>query len=223
MRWKVSGDVNKEYSDFLNGNIDAISQLPEETLSSEETAEYYSEQTVPDMLGMLFNCNHEALKDARVRQALSIAADRRHISTDILGGVYLPADDFTDLLKDPTVTAASSDDRSLLSAKESSADKKESLEKAAKLLREAGYKADLQDPEKEEGSQDPDIPAKSENAGGSKETAKSENAGESKETAKSEKTKKSEKSEKEKDFPVLTCMAQEDTTASEIAQYLAAE
>ena len=220
VRWKVSGDANEEYSDFLNGNIDAISQLPEETLSTGEAAEYYSEQTVPDMLGMLFNCNHEALKDARVRQALSIAADRRHISANILGGVYLPADDFTDILKD---SANLSDDRSLLSEKESSADKKKSLEKAAKLLREAGYKAGLQDPEKEEGSQDPDLPAKSENAGGSKETAKSENAGESKETAKSEKTKKSEKSEKEKDFPVLTCMAQEDTTASEIAQYLAAE
>ena len=178
VRWKVSGDANEEYSDFLNGNIDAISQLPEETLSTGEAAEYYSEQTVPDMLGMLFNCNHEALKDARVRQALSIAADRRHISANILGGVYL---------------------------------KKKSLEKAAKLLREAGYKAELQDPEKKEGSQDPDHPEKS------------ENAGESKETAKSEKTKKSEKSEKEKDFPVLTCMAQEDTTASEIAQYLAAE
>ena len=208
VRWKVSGDANEEYSDFLNGNIDAISQLPEETLSTGEAAEYYSEQTVPDMLGMLFNCNHEALKDARVRQALSIAADRRHISTDILGGVYLPADDFTDILKD---SANLSDDRSLLSEKESSADKKKSLEKAAKLLREAGYKAELQDPEKKEGSQDPDHPEKS------------ENAGESKETAKSEKTKKSEKSEKEKDFPVLTCMAQEDTTASEIAQYLAAE
>ena len=205
VRWKVSGDVNKEYSDFLNGNIDAISQLPEETLSSEETAEYYSEQTVPDMLGMLFNCNHEALKDARVRQALSIAADRRHISTDILGGVYLPADDFTDLLKDPTVSAVSSDDRSLLSAKESSADKKESLEKAAKLLREAGYKADLQDSEKTENAQ------------------KSQNAEKTKNAEKSDAHKNAEKAKKEKDFPVLTCMAQEDSTASEIAQYLAAE
>ena len=205
VRWKVSGDVNKEYSDFLNGNIDAISQLPEETLSSEETAEYYSEQTVPDMLGMLFNCNHEALKDARVRQALSIAADRRHISTDILGGVYLPADDFTDLLKDPTVSAVSSDDRSLLSAKESSADKKESLEKAAKLLREAGYKADLQDSEKTENTQ------------------KSQNVEKTKNSEKSDAHKNAEKAKKEKDFPVLTCMAQEDSTASEIAQYLAAE
>ena len=205
VRWKVSGDVNKEYSDFLNGNIEAISQLPEETLSSEETAEYYSEQTVPDMLGMLFNCNHEALKDARVRQALSIVADRRHISTDILGGVYLPADDFTDLLKDPTASAVSSDDRSLLSAKESSADKKESLEKAAKLLREAGYKADLQDSEKTENAQ------------------KSQNAEKTKNAEKSDAHKNAEKAKKEKDFPVLTCMAQEDSTASEIAQYLAAE
>ena len=202
VRWKVSGDANEEYSDFLNGNIDAISQLPEETLSTGEAAEYYSEQTVPDMLGMLFNCNHEALKDARVRQALSIAADRRHISANILGGVYLPADDFTDILKD---SANLSDDRSLLSAKESSADKKESLEKAAKLLREAGYKADLQDSEKTENAR------------------KSQNSEKTKNSEKSDAHKNAEKAKKEKDFPVLTCMAQEDSTASEIAQYLAAE
>lgn len=194
VRWKVSGDVNEEYSDFLNGDIDAIAQLPAETLSSGEAAEYYSEQTVPDMLGILFNCNHEALKDARVRQALSIAADRRHISLEILGGVYLPTDDFTDILTD---SAGSSDGGSLFSADQgsagkgsadkrsadkASADKKKNLEKAEKLLREAGYKTGLQDQEKKENS---------------------------------------EKQGKEKEFPALTCLAQKDSTASEIARFLA--
>ena len=166
VRWKVSGDVNEEYSDFLNGDIDAVAQLPVETHPSGEIAVFYREQAVPDMLGMLFNCDHKALKDSRVRRALSAATDRGRISTEILGGTYQPTDDFTDLLGDAGESAAAG------------ARGDQGLKEAVKLLREAGYKTGLQD---------------------------------------------QADSKKGKDFPVLTCMAQEDSTSSAIAQFLAAE
>ena len=96
VRWKVSGDSNEEYSDFLNGGIDAIAQIPEEEeeeLKSSEVLADYQTQVTPETLGIFFNCDREALQDPQVRRALTAAIDSRFIAEDILDNVYAPADD----------------------------------------------------------------------------------------------------------------------------------
>ena len=50
-----------------------------------------SSQTLPDTIGILFNCDQKALKDSRVRSALSMAVDREYIASEILSGVYEPS------------------------------------------------------------------------------------------------------------------------------------
>ena len=137
VHWIVSGDVNEEYSGFLNGQMDAISTLPAEeeadlTLlqmekedrdseadgsekteaaaeadrpgSAQEAADdgkagitgpaetevFYRVQNIPDVLGIFFNCRHEALQDTHVRRALSLAADRTYIASELLDNVYTP-------------------------------------------------------------------------------------------------------------------------------------
>ena len=86
VRWKTSGDINEEYSDFLNGEIEAVAEIPEG-----ETPEY-QERVVSDTLGILFNCRSEALEDPLVRSAMAAAIDRDFISSEILGDNYVPAD-----------------------------------------------------------------------------------------------------------------------------------
>ena len=120
VRWKTSGDANEEYSDFLNGEIEAVAEIPEG-----ETPEY-QERVVADTLGILFNCRSEALEDPLVRSAMAAAIDRDFISSEILSDAYVPADV-------SNMTAFSTSEP----AKEENA-KAGDMEDAQKLLKEAG-------------------------------------------------------------------------------------
>ena len=121
VHWIVDGDVNKEYSDLLNGDFDAVSTLPQEEgvtkaqdmpsnqnvsgiqdtaaaavqndSAALDTTDVSDSRTTPDTIGILFNCGQEALQDSRVRRALSMAVDRQYIASEILGGVYEPSSD----------------------------------------------------------------------------------------------------------------------------------
>ena len=90
VHWILDGDINEEYSDFLNGGIDAISAIPEEEERLLETEKLIQQKTLPDTMGICFNCRHEVLGDARVRRALSMAVDRTFIASTVLQDVYLP-------------------------------------------------------------------------------------------------------------------------------------
>ena len=59
--------------------------------TSPEISAVMSSQTLPDTIGILFNCDQKALKDSRVRSALSMAVDREYIASEILSGVYEPS------------------------------------------------------------------------------------------------------------------------------------
>ncbi|MDO5133974.1 MAG: ABC transporter substrate-binding protein, partial [Eubacteriales bacterium] len=221
--WKYEGDSNREYSDLLNGEIDAIAEIPAEietgtqafftaetagsektgsgkpTVSAAETAgsegtvtetgmrayfagtaeenaesdsaPVYQTQIVPDLLGILFNCNNEALGDMRVRRALSLAVDRAYLVSVILDGMYAPAEDFTGILTG-SAAAKTEDAESTKDASDGSGETERtgSFAEAKKLLEEAGYAA-------------------------------SHGAGE--------------------EFPVLTCIADENGAAFLAAEYLA--
>lgn len=119
VHWIVSGDINEEYSDFLNGDIDAISAIPEEEERLLETENMIHRKNLPDTMGICFNCRHQVLSDSRVRRALSLAVDRTFIAETILQDVYQPeAGD----------------------GKSEDGDLKEHTHEAKELLEEAGYK-----------------------------------------------------------------------------------
>ena len=120
--WTVSGDVNEEYSDFLNGGIDAISAVPGEEEKQLDADGLLQKKSIPDTMGICFNCRNEALSDARVRRALSLVCDRTFIASTILQDVYLPE------------VPEGGD------GEEKQGDMQNHLSEAKKLLKDAGYK-----------------------------------------------------------------------------------
>ncbi len=118
VHWIVDGDINEDYSDYLNGDLDAISEIPEEEERLLESENLIHRKNLPDTMGICFNCRHEVLGDARVRKALSLAVDRAFIASTILEDVYQPE---------------SGDGLS------SQGDVEDHIPQAKKLLEEAGY------------------------------------------------------------------------------------
>lgn len=150
VHWMVGGDINQQYSDLLNGRIDAVSAIPrEEESEAEKEAEKNAEdtgeqadvstdflrQTTGETMGLIFNCRQEALQDPRVRKALSLAADRELIASIILDGLYVPAAELADA--GPMMTAAPAENDA---PQDADAQLSGDLEAAAALLEEAGHK-----------------------------------------------------------------------------------
>lgn len=119
VHWILDGDINEDYSDYLNGDLDAISGIPEEEERLLESENLIQRKNLPDTMGIYFNCRHDVLGDARVRRALSMAVDRTFIATTILQDVYQPE---------------SGDGRS------DRGDVEDHIPEAKELLEEAGYK-----------------------------------------------------------------------------------
>lgn len=118
VRWTVSGDINQEYSDFLNGEIDAISNIPAEEERMFRIEGGIQNRSLPDTMGICFNCRHEVLSDPLVRRALSLSIDREFIASTILQDAFLPE---------------GSDGQG------DSGDVESHVHRAGKLLEEAGY------------------------------------------------------------------------------------
>ena len=101
--------------------------------AARDTTTVSDSRTTPDTIGILFNCEQEALQDSRVRRALSMALDREYIASEVLGGVYEPSSDqdfYGNLLGNGESGESVEQDSGL---------EKDQLEEAKKLLKEAGY------------------------------------------------------------------------------------
>ena len=101
--------------------------------TARDTTTVSDSRTTPDTIGILFNCEQEALQDSRVRRALSMALDREYIASEVLGGVYEPSSDqdyYGNLLGNGESGESVEQDSGL---------EKDQLEEAKKLLKEAGY------------------------------------------------------------------------------------
>lgn len=121
VHWIVSGDINQDYSDFLNGEIDAVSAIPEEEEEILKSENLIQRRNFSDTIGVCFNCRHEVLADAKVRRALSLAVDRSFIASTILQDIYQPQSGVGD---------SGNEDKGI----------KDNIPEAKKLLKEAGYK-----------------------------------------------------------------------------------
>ena len=87
-------DQNAAFSAYESGDALMIKDIPTQEIT---TLQKRSDYHLDPQLGTYFidlNNNLEEFKDARVRQALSLALDRKYISETITAGTYTPASGF---------------------------------------------------------------------------------------------------------------------------------
>lgn len=87
-------DANAAYSAYNAGEVMFIKDVPTEEIPKlRENPEFH----VEPLLGTYYislNLNRDYFKDVKVRQALSLALDRRYIADTIMQGTYTPAKNF---------------------------------------------------------------------------------------------------------------------------------
>ena len=87
-------DSNAAYSAYQTGEVLMIKDVPTEEIPSlEGNADFF----VDPIIGTYYislNLNRDAFKDAKVRQALSLAIDRDYVANTLMQGTYSPASNF---------------------------------------------------------------------------------------------------------------------------------
>ena len=84
-------DPNAAYSAYQTGEALLIKDVPTEEIASlDGNAEFYISPTLGTYY-LSVNTQRDAFKDPRVRQALSLAIDRKYVADAIMGGVYTAA------------------------------------------------------------------------------------------------------------------------------------
>lgn len=139
--WHLIEDANASYSAYQNGNLAMIKDVPTEEIPSLEGNSEFHVEPIMGTYYVNFNTKKAPFDDARVREALSLAIDRDYVANTIMQGTYSPATNF--------VGPGVSDEAEGSSFEEVTREKygdffdvenyEADLEKAKKLLAEAGY------------------------------------------------------------------------------------
>ena len=132
-------DQNAAFSAYESGDALMIKDIPTQEITTlKERADYH----LDPMLGTYYldlNNTLDEFKDARVRQALSLALDRKYISEVITAGTYTPATGFVSEGVTDWDGSAWKDNITDTSAYINIEDHAGNLAKAKELLKEAGY------------------------------------------------------------------------------------
>ncbi len=132
-------DCNAAYSAYQTGEVLMIKDVPTEEIPSlEGNADFF----VDPIIGTYYislNLNRDAFKDAKVRQALSLAIDRDYVANTLMQGTYSPASNFMGPGWIDTDGAPFIDKANGGAPYIDTADFEGNLEKAKALLEEAGY------------------------------------------------------------------------------------
>lgn len=132
-------DSNAAYSAYQTGEVLMIKDVPTEEIPSlEGNADFF----VDPIIGTYYislNLNRDAFKDAKVRQALSLAIDRDYVANTLMQGTYSPASNFMGSGWIDTDGAPFIDKANGGAPYIDTADFEGNLEKAKALLEEAGY------------------------------------------------------------------------------------
>lgn len=89
VRYTFEKDKGRELEQFEAGRISVIYELPVDRTDFLQTTGRYQVQTAPGLAVQFygFNSRHAPFTDARVRQAFSLAIDRRTVVDSVLGGL----------------------------------------------------------------------------------------------------------------------------------------
>ncbi len=139
--WNLIEDSNAAYSAYQNGDIDMIKDVPTEEIPSLEGNPEFHVEPIMGTYYVTFNTQKAPFDNQKVREALSLAIDRAYVASTIMQGTYSPATNF--------VGPGISDEAAGSSFEEVTRQKygdhfdisnyDADLEKAKKLLAEAGY------------------------------------------------------------------------------------
>ena len=132
-------DQNATFSAYESGDALMIKDIPTQEITTlKERADYH----LDPMLGTYYldlNNTLDEFKDSRVREALSLALDRKYISEVITSGTYTPATGFVSEGVTDWDGSAWKDNITDTSAYINVEDHAGNLAKAKELLKEAGY------------------------------------------------------------------------------------
>ena len=132
-------DQNATFSAYESGDALMIKDIPTQEITTlKERADYH----LDPMLGTYYldlNNTLDEFKDSRVREALSLALDRKYISEVITSGTYTPATGFVSEGVTDWDGSAWKDNVTDSSAYINVEDHAGNLVKAKELLKEAGY------------------------------------------------------------------------------------
>lgn len=139
--WHLIEDANTSYTAYNQGELQLIKDVPTEEIPSLRGNSEFKMAPIMGTYYVTFNTKKAPFDDARVREALSFAIDRKHVADVIMQGTYSPAKNFvgpgvSDAAAGSSfeaVTTATYGDH--FSTENYAAD----LEKAKKLLADAGY------------------------------------------------------------------------------------
>ncbi len=139
--WHLIEDSNAAYSAYQNNEIDMIKDVPTEEIPSLEGSSEFYIDPIMGTYYVTFNTKKAPFDDAKVREALSLAIDRKYVAETIMQGTYSPATNF--------VGPGVSDEKNGSSFEDVTREKygdhfdienyDADIEKAKALLAEAGY------------------------------------------------------------------------------------
>jgi oligopeptide transport system substrate-binding protein len=93
VNFKVYTDINTAYTDTQGGNLDVLNNIPPDAIATapDEFGDRYGETASSSFTYMGFPLYDERYADKRVRQAFSLAIDRKEITEAIFNGTRTPA------------------------------------------------------------------------------------------------------------------------------------
>ena len=142
LKFVLMEDSNAAYNAYKSGDVLMIKDVPTEEIPKLKGKEDFSVEPIIGTYYLSLNLKAEAFKDARVREALSLAIDRDYVANTIMEGTYTPAYSLLGpgwLDTDGKEFSKNSNGGKGFIGEDHAAN----VEKAKQLLKEAGYENNL--------------------------------------------------------------------------------
>lgn len=139
--WHLIEDANTSFTAYNQDEIQLIKDVPTEEIPSLRGNPEFFVEPIMGTYYVTFNVQKKPFDDPRVRQALSLAIDRKHVATTIMQSTYAPAKNFVGPGISDATPGSSFEDvtRQKYGDKFNIDDYASDLAKAKALLAEAGY------------------------------------------------------------------------------------
>lgn len=139
--WHLIEDANTSFTAYNQDEIQLIKDVPTEEIPSLRGNPEFFVEPIMGTYYVTFNVQKKPFDDPRVRQALSLAIDRKHVATTIMQSTYAPAKNFVGPGISDAAPGSSFEDvtRQKYGDKFNIDDYASDLAKAKALLAEAGY------------------------------------------------------------------------------------
>lgn len=94
IKFALIEDGNAAYSAYKTGELQMIKEVPSEEVPSLKGKGDFFIDPIMGTYYISFNINREPFNNPKVREALSLAIDRKYVAETITQGVYIPSENF---------------------------------------------------------------------------------------------------------------------------------